>query len=126
MVVPARNLMPRPQSLDFAASASFALTFLTAWHMLIARAELRPGETVLIHAAGSGVSAAGIQIARLFGARILATAGSEEKLQRARDLGAHETLSSTPGTWTSHRASNAKSSSSKSKHSSPDNSPSAL
>jgi NADPH:quinone reductase-like Zn-dependent oxidoreductase len=99
VVVPARNLMARPQTLDFAASASFSLTFLTAWHMLIARAELRPGETVLVHAAGSGVSAAGIQIARLFGARILATAGSEEKLQRARDLGAHETLSYRDPEW---------------------------
>ena len=99
VVVPARNLMPRPQNLDFAASASFSLTFLTAWHMRIARAELRPGETLLVHAAGSGVSAAAIQIARLFGARILATAGSEEKLRRARDLGAHETISYRDPEW---------------------------
>jgi NADPH:quinone reductase-like Zn-dependent oxidoreductase len=99
VVVPARNLMPRPRSLDFASSAAFSLTFLTAWHMLVARAELRPGETLLVHAAGSGVSAAAIQIARLFGARILATAGSDEKLQRARDLGAHEALTYRDPEW---------------------------
>jgi NADPH:quinone reductase-like Zn-dependent oxidoreductase len=88
VVVPARNLMPKPGNLTFEEAGAFGLAFLTAWHMLVARAGLRPGETVLIQAAGSGVSTAGIQIARLLGARIIATAGSDEKLARARELGA--------------------------------------
>jgi 2-desacetyl-2-hydroxyethyl bacteriochlorophyllide A dehydrogenase len=88
VVVPARNLMPKPENLGFEEAAAFGLAFQTAWHMLIARAQLQPGETVVIHAAGSGVSTAGIQIASLFGARIIATAGSDEKLARARSLGA--------------------------------------
>ncbi|MCZ6600193.1 MAG: zinc-binding dehydrogenase [Acidobacteria bacterium] len=99
VIVPARNIMAKPKCLDFTAAASFSLTFLTAWHMLVARAGLRPGETVLVHAAGSGVSAAGIQIANLLGARILATAGSEEKLRRARKLGAHEAISYHDPEW---------------------------
>jgi NADPH:quinone reductase-like Zn-dependent oxidoreductase len=89
IVVPWRNVLPLPEGLSFTEAAAIPLVFLTAWHMLIARAELRRGEDVLIHAAGSGVSSAGLQIARLFGARhIIATAGSEAKLQRALELGA--------------------------------------
>lgn len=88
-VVPARNLMAKPVNLSFAEAAAIPLVFLTAWHMLEGRARLRPLETVLVHAAGSGVSSAAIQIARLFGARtIIATAGSDDKLERARELGA--------------------------------------
>ncbi len=89
--VPGRNAIPIPEGLSFEDAAAFPLTFLTAWHMVVARAALRPGETVLVHAAGSGVSAAAIQICRLLGAgRILATAGSEEKLAKARELGASD------------------------------------
>ena len=90
MVIPARNALPKPDDLTFEEAASFALTFLPAWHMVGGRADLKPHETILIHAAGSGVSVAAIQIARMIGARILVTAGSEEKLARARELGAHE------------------------------------
>jgi NADPH:quinone reductase-like Zn-dependent oxidoreductase len=92
VVAPARNLLPKPASLSFPEAASLGLTFLTAWHMLVARARLQPHETILVHAAGSGVSVAAIQIARLIGARILATARGAEKLARARELGAHETI----------------------------------
>jgi len=92
IVVPARNVLPKPENLSFEEAAAFGLSFLTAWHMVFERARLRPGETVLVHAAGSGVSTAAIQMADLLGARILATAGSEEKLARARDLGAEETV----------------------------------
>jgi NADPH:quinone reductase-like Zn-dependent oxidoreductase len=87
-VVPRRNLLPKPKGLSFEAAAAYPLTFLTAWHMLVARAQVRPGMTVLVHAAGSGVSSAAIQIARLFGARVFATAGSPEKCARALALGA--------------------------------------
>jgi NADPH:quinone reductase-like Zn-dependent oxidoreductase len=88
IVVPRANVLPKPANLSFAEAASLPLTFLTAWHMLTDRAALRPGETVLIQAAGSGVSSAGIQIAKLWGATVIATAGSEAKLTRATDLGA--------------------------------------
>ena len=89
-VVAARGLFPKPTLYSHAECATLPLVFLTAWHMLVSRAGVRPGMTVLIHAAGSGVSSAGIQIARLWGARVLVTAGSAEKLARARALGADE------------------------------------
>jgi len=92
VVAPARNLLPKPADLSFPEAASVALTFLTAWHMVVARAGLQPHETILVHAAGSGVSTAAIQVARLVGARIVATARGADKLARARELGAHETI----------------------------------
>lgn len=85
--VPVENLVPIPAHVDFVEAAAFPLTFLTAWHMLITRAGLQPRETVLVLAAGSGVGQAAIQIAKLHGARVLATAGTA-KLDRARALGA--------------------------------------
>jgi NADPH:quinone reductase-like Zn-dependent oxidoreductase len=88
VVVPAANVLPKPANLSFEEAAAIPLVFLTAWHMLVVRARLAPGETVLIHAAGSGVSSAGIQIAVLLGAKVLVTAGSDAKLARARELGA--------------------------------------
>jgi NADPH:quinone reductase-like Zn-dependent oxidoreductase len=87
IAVPAENLIPIPDNLDFVTAAAFPLTFLTAWHMLITRAGLRDGETVLVLAGGSGVGQAAIQLARHFGARVFATAGAD-KLERTRDLGA--------------------------------------
>ncbi len=90
VVVPAANLAPIPGELSFAEAAAAPLVFLTAWHMLVGRAKIRPGETVLVQAAGSGVGMAAIQVARLFHSRVIATAGSQEKLDRARGLGAHE------------------------------------
>src|SRR6266480_1748117 len=67
---------------------SIPLVFQTAWHMLLSRAELQPGEDVLILGAGSGVGSAAIQVAKFFGARVIATAGNDEKLQKAKQLGA--------------------------------------
>jgi NADPH:quinone reductase-like Zn-dependent oxidoreductase len=92
IAVPVRNLLRKPPALSFAEAAALPLDMLTAWHMLVARAELRPGETVLVHAGGSGVGSAAIQIAKLWGATIFATAGSAEKAARARELGASETI----------------------------------
>jgi NADPH:quinone reductase-like Zn-dependent oxidoreductase len=86
--VPVQNVVPIPDAIDYIHAAAFPLTFLTAWHMLMTRAQLKRGEDVLILAAGSGVGQAAIQIARLQGARVFATAGSQEKLERARSLGA--------------------------------------
>ena len=92
IAVPVRNLLHKPQGLSFAEAAALPLDMLTAWHMLVARAQIRPGETVLVQAGGSGVGSAGIQIARLWGATVFATAGSAEKAARAKELGAHETI----------------------------------
>jgi NADPH:quinone reductase-like Zn-dependent oxidoreductase len=78
--------------LSFEEAAAVPLVFQTAWHMLIAGAELRPGEEVLVLGAGSGVGSAAIQIAKFFGCRVIATAGSEEKLAKAKELGADETI----------------------------------
>ena len=86
--LPAANLMPLPDGVSFEEGAAFALVYLTAWHMLVGRARVRVGEDVLVHAGGSGVGTAAIQIARLHGARVFATAGSDEKAARLRDLGA--------------------------------------
>lgn len=86
--VPVQNLVPIPAHVGWIAAAAFPLTFLTAWHMLVSRAQLGAGETVLVLAAGSGVGQAAVQIARLYGARVLATAGSDDKAARARALGA--------------------------------------
>ncbi len=89
---PEANCMPYPEKLDWAHAAAVPLVFLTAWHMLVNRAELQPGEDVLVLAGGSGVGMAAIQIAKFFGARVIATAGSEEKLSKARHLGADEVI----------------------------------
>jgi len=91
-VVPRANLLLKPENLTFPQAAAYPLTFLTAWHMLVARAQVKPGELVLIHAAGSGVSSAAIQIARLFGARVFATASRQHKLDAAAALGAEVTI----------------------------------
>jgi NADPH:quinone reductase-like Zn-dependent oxidoreductase len=89
---PAVNVIPMPANLGFEEAAAIPLVFLTAWHMLITRAQLKPDETVLVLGAGSGVGSAAIQIAKTAGARVIATAGSEAKLQKARELGADETF----------------------------------
>ena len=92
IVVPVRNLLPKPKGLSFEEAAALPLDMVTAWHMLVTRAQLRPGETVLVQAGGSGVGSAGIQIAKLWGATVYATAGSDEKCARARALGADVTI----------------------------------
>ncbi len=89
---PAENLVSIPDDIDFVHAAAFPLTFLTAWHMLMTRAQLKRGEDVLVLAAGSGVGQAAIQVAFLHGARVFATAGTEDKLERARSLGAYEVI----------------------------------
>jgi len=86
--IPEQNALLMPDDMSFVDAAATPLVFLTAWHMLKNRCALQPGETVLVHAAGSGVSMAAIQIARLLGARVLATAGRPEKLKMGLELGA--------------------------------------
>lgn len=86
--VPYTNLLPKPQRLNFTDAACLPLTFLTASHMLFSRAQLKAGETILIHAAGSGVGSAAVQLAKLVGAKVIATASTAAKLEQARKLGA--------------------------------------
>lgn len=86
--LPEANVARIPQGLSFTEAAAVPLVFLTAWHMLVTLARLREGETVLVQGAGSGVGSAAIQIAKHMRARVLTTAGSEEKLQKALRLGA--------------------------------------
>ena len=88
IAVPAANVIPIPDTLDFNQAASVPLVFLTAWHMLVGRAAIRPGQIVLILGASSGVGIAAIQIAKLFHCRVITTAGDETKLEKARALGA--------------------------------------
>ncbi len=90
--VPAVNALPFPEALEFAEAASIPLVFMTAWHMLVTRCGLKAAEDVLILGAGSGVGSAAIQIARLFHARIIATAGTDAKLEKARSLGADQVI----------------------------------
>ncbi len=92
MVVPARNCLRKPPQLDFISAAAVQITYITAWRMLNARAGLRPGETVLIQAAGSGVSTAAIQIAKFLGGRVIATSSTARKLEHARSQGADEVI----------------------------------
>ncbi len=88
IAVPSMNLIPIPDGLDFNQAASLPLVFLTAWHMLVGLAGVRPGQTVLVLGASSGVGIAAIQIAKMFHCRVITTAGDEAKLDKARGLGA--------------------------------------
>jgi len=92
VVVPAVNVIPKPKGLSFEESASVPLVFLTAWHMLVNRGKVKPGDKVLVHAGGSGVGIAAIQIAKLFGAFVITTVGSDEKIEKAKSLGADEVI----------------------------------
>jgi NADPH:quinone reductase-like Zn-dependent oxidoreductase len=92
IAVPEVNVIPIPHNLDFIGAASVPLVFLTAFHMLTGRAEVRPGNTVLVLGANSGVGIAAIQVAKLFQATVVATAGTEQKMAKARELGADHVI----------------------------------
>ncbi len=94
VLVPMQNLVPRPRRLSWAEAAAFPVTYLTAWHMLRARAPVAPGKWVLVHAALSGVGVASVQIAKLLGATVIATAGGPDKCARAGELGADHLIDS--------------------------------
>lgn len=97
VTVPARNCLPYPGALPWEQAAAAPLVFLTAWHMLVGRAKVRAGEDVLVIGAGSGVGSAAVQVAKLRGARVIATAGGPAKLERARALGADEAIDHSAG-----------------------------
>lgn len=99
VAAPAVNVIPKPANLSWEEAAALPLVTVTAWHMLVTRAQVQPGEDVLIHAAGSGVGSIGIQVAKLRGARVIATASSDEKLQKARELGADEVVNYSGDDW---------------------------
>ncbi|MEP6801117.1 MAG: zinc-binding dehydrogenase [Acidobacteriota bacterium] len=92
VVVPARNLFPIPERLSFEEAAAFPLVYQTAWRMIVTRAAVRPGETVLVHGAGGGVAGAAVEIALLCGARVWATTSGEEKVRRVKESGAEVVL----------------------------------
>ena len=99
VVAPAKQLLRLPDSLSYAQAAAAAVTGPTAWHMLRRRADIRIGEDVLIIAAGSGIGVIGMQIAALAGARVIATAGSEDKVRQALEMGAHFAVNHRDPTW---------------------------
>jgi NADPH:quinone reductase-like Zn-dependent oxidoreductase len=92
IAVPEVNVIPIPDSLSFNDAASVPLVFLTGWHMLVGRAGIRPGQTVLVLGANSGVGIAGIQIAKFFNCRVITTAGDERKMAKAREFGADHVI----------------------------------
>jgi NADPH:quinone reductase-like Zn-dependent oxidoreductase len=99
VAVPGVNIVPKPPELSWEEAAALPLVTVTAWHMLVTRVNVQPGETVLVHAAGSGVGSIAIQIAKLRGARVITTASTGEKLEKARELGADEAINYTQADW---------------------------
>jgi NADPH:quinone reductase-like Zn-dependent oxidoreductase len=99
VAVPGVNIIPKPAQLSWEEASALPLVTVTAWHMLVTRAKVQPGEDVLVHAAGSGVGSVAIQIAKLRGARVITTASTEEKLEKARELGADVTINYTRDDW---------------------------
>ena len=91
-VVPVQNLLPLPKNVSFTEAAAAGLVYLTAWRMLIHRARIQAGESVLILGAGGGVNSAAIQIAKLAGCAVYATTSTEEKMAQAKSLGADVVL----------------------------------
>ena len=99
VAAPGVNVIPKPKNLSWEEAAALPLVTVTAWHMLVTRANVQPGEDVLVHAAGSGVGSMAIQIAKLRGARVIATASTEDKLAKAKELGADDVLNYSNAEW---------------------------
>jgi len=92
LAVPGRNVLPLSDKVSFEEAAAAALVFLTAWQMLVDKAHVKPGEDVLVNGVSSGVGSAALQIAKLFGARVIATTSTDEKVAKARALGADHVI----------------------------------
>jgi NADPH:quinone reductase-like Zn-dependent oxidoreductase len=92
LAIPGRNVLPLSEKITFEQAAAGALVFLTAWQMLVDKARVQPGDDVLCIGVGSGIGSAAMQIAKLFGARVIATTSSEEKAEKAKSLGADDVI----------------------------------
>lgn len=99
ITIPARNLLKLPDHVTYAEGAAAPLVYLTAWHSLITRGNLRAGETVLIVGAGGGVNSVSIQIAKLAGAKVYVVASNAEKAKRALEMGADEVIDRSQADW---------------------------
>ncbi len=99
VAAPGVNVIPKPKNLSWEEAAALPLVTVTAWHMLVTRAKVQPGEDVLVHAAGSGVGSIAIQLSKLRGARVIATASTEDKLAKAKELGADDVLNYSNAAW---------------------------
>jgi NADPH:quinone reductase-like Zn-dependent oxidoreductase len=99
VAVPASNVVPLPDAMDPVDAAALSLVGLTAWHMLIGRARVQPGDWVLVLGAGSGVGSIAIQLARYCGARVVATASSGTKAEKAQALGAEYVVDARSDNW---------------------------
>ncbi|MFH1131130.1 MAG: zinc-binding dehydrogenase [Pseudomonadota bacterium] len=99
LTISATNLLPYPGDMPFEQAAAIPLTFQTAWQMLVDKARIQPGEVVLVLAAGSGVGSAAVQIAKLFGATVIATASTSAKLEKAGELGADYLVNHSTENW---------------------------
>lgn len=98
-VVPARNLLKMPDHFSYQEAAAAGLVYVTAWHSLITRGELQPGESVLVVGATGGVNSASIQIAKLAGAKVYAVGSNADKCDLARELGADEVIDRSQEDW---------------------------
>jgi NADPH:quinone reductase-like Zn-dependent oxidoreductase len=92
VAVPARNVFPKPSYMNFDEAGAFVLSFVTAWRMLMTKAKLKSGQTLLIHGIGGGVALCSLQLAKLGGAEVIVTSSSDEKLARAKKIGADHTI----------------------------------
>src|SRR3990167_2982268 len=90
IVAPISQFYPKPKNISFAEAAAFPLTFLTSWHMLVGRANLKKGETVFIWGASGGLGSSAIEVAKYLGAKIIAAAKSESDAQKIKEIGADE------------------------------------
>lgn len=97
IVAPISQFYPKPKNISFVEAAAFPLTFLTAWHMLVGRANLRKGETVFVWGASGGLGSSAIQVAKYLGAKVIAAAKSEEDAKQIREIGADEIVNYTKG-----------------------------
>ncbi len=92
MKIPSSNVVSIPEGLSFDDAATLPTCYVTAWYGFCERGNIAEGETVLVHAAGSGTGSAAIQVAKLFDSFVIATAGSDEKLEKAKEIGADVTI----------------------------------
>lgn len=92
LAVPGRNVLPLSERISFEDAAATALVFLTAWQMVVDKACVKPGDDVLINGASSGVGSAALQIAKLYGARVIAATSTDQKAAKAKELGANEVI----------------------------------